>query len=210
MRPGLIVLHFTAMADFDVARDRLCDPVAEVSAHYLIGRDGTVAQLVAEDQRAWHAGAGSWRGQEDINSRSIGIELDNDGCSPFSAPLMAALEGLMPGIMDRWGIAPEGVIAHSDMAPERKADPGRRFDWQRLARQGLSVWPCPREIGPAGDFHTLATQFGYPAEATETAVLDAFRQRFRPSADGPVCDRDLTAIADLATRFGVDRGAGNA
>lgn len=207
LRPELIVLHFTAMADFDAARDRLCDPEAEVSAHYLIGRDGTLARLVPEDLRAWHAGAGSWQGRGDVNSRSIGIELDNDGRTPFSAPLMAALERLMPGIMTRWGIAAPGVIAHSDMAPSRKADPGRRFDWYRLARQGLAVWPQLGAEGLGGDFHTLAVRFGYPADAPQHAVLDAFRQRFRPWTQGPVTAGDLAAVGDLAARFGVDRGA---
>ena len=112
-----------------------------MSAHYVIARDGTVSQLVDEELRAWHAGAGGWGGCDDINSRSSGIELDNDGFSPFAAPLMAALEGLLLGILLRWDIVPAGVIGHSDMAPGRKIDPGTRFDWQRLARQELAVWP---------------------------------------------------------------------
>src|SRR5690606_35918468 len=114
------------MASAEAALARLCDPVAEVSAHYLIGRDGRIWQLVEEEARAWHAGTGEWRGRGDVNSRSIGIELDNDGRSPFAAPLMDALEALLPGILARWSIPTHGVIAHSDFAPARKIDPGPR------------------------------------------------------------------------------------
>ena len=124
LRPALVVLHFTEMTSADAALARLCDPAAEVSAHYLIGRDGRVWQMVDEQQRAWHAGAGDWQGRGDVNSRSIGIELDNDGHSPFAAPLMDALETLLAGVLARWAIPPGGVIAHSDMAPARKVDPG--------------------------------------------------------------------------------------
>lgn len=126
------------MPDCAAALDRLCDAQAEVSAHYLIRRDGQVFQLVAEDQRAWHAGAGQWGGIADVNSHSIGIELDNDGASPFGEPLMAALERLLPEVMQRWSISPAGVLGHSDTAPGRKSDPGPRFDWARLVRQGLA------------------------------------------------------------------------
>ncbi len=137
--PELVVIHYTAMNGCEAALDRLCDPEAEVSSHYLISEKGEILQLVEEDKRAWHAGAGEWLGQDDINSRSIGIELDNTGRTPFSEPLMTALEELLPGILQRWNIPAEGVIGHSDMAPGRKFDPGPRFDWRRLERQGLAV-----------------------------------------------------------------------
>ncbi|KPA21752.1 N-acetylmuramoyl-L-alanine amidase AmiD precursor [Shimia sp. SK013] len=146
LKPEFIVVHYTAMDTAEAALDRLCDPAPEVSAHYLICDKGRIFQLVAEDMRAWHAGAGSWQGKRDINSRSIGIELDNRGTHPFSEPQMSALEALLPAIMTRWAIAPTGVIGHSDMAPGRKFDPGPRFDWQRLALQGLATWP--RVIDP--------------------------------------------------------------
>ncbi len=208
LRPGLIVLHYTAMKSAEAALERLCDPQAEVSAHYLIARDGRVTRLVEEDQRAWHAGAGAWGGRGDVNSRSIGIELDNDGSTPFSQPLMQALEALLPGIMQRWAIAPMGVIGHSDMAPERKRDPGRRFDWRRLALQGLAVWPEPRPgEGPveAERFLEHARRFGYPDTLSCDLVLEALRQRFRPQATGPLSAEDMAVIADLAARFPVDR-----
>jgi len=203
-RPDLIVLHYTAMISVEVALDRLCDPAAEVSCHYLIAEDGRLWQLVPEDQRAWHAGAGQWGSVRDVNSRSIGIELANTSTHPFPEPQMAALEALMPGIMTRWDIPVERVIGHSDMAPARKYDPGGRFDWQRLARQGLSIWPdTPRD--PAGQgFDALAETFGYAPTTPQDDRLCAFRDRFRPGANGPLCKDDLMCLADLAARFPVD------
>lgn len=203
LRPELVVLHYTAMNSAAVALERLCDASAEVSAHYLIGGDGTVWQMVREDLRAWHAGAGEWAARGDVNSRSIGIELDNRGTHPFSQPQMSALEALLAGILLRWEIAPQGVIGHSDMAPARKFDPGPRFDWRRLARQGLSVWPRPAQ---GGDFWDDAACFGYPVQ-DRMATLAAFRTRFRPHAQGPLEAEDRALIADLAARFGVDRAA---
>jgi N-acetylmuramoyl-L-alanine amidase len=194
LRPSLVVLHYTAMASAEAALDRLCNPEAEVSAHWLIGEGGEVFALVPEELRAWHAGAGSWGGAGDVNSRSIGIELQNDGRSPFPERQMAALERLLRGVMDRWGIAPRGVIAHSDMAPDRKADPGPRFDWRRLARAGLAVWPEP---APPGDFAADLGAFGYP-EVAEDLLLAAFRLRFRPWALGPVDAADRALAAGLA------------
>ena len=181
------------MASCAEARARLCDPAAEVSAHWLISETGTPEALVPEDMRAWHAGAGMWRGQDDINSRSIGIELANSGAQPFSEPQMVALERVLAGAMARWGIEPAGVIAHSDMAPGRKADPGARFDWRRLALQGLSVWPEP---GGPGDFLADLAAFGYPPAAPD-AMLAAFRLRFRPPATGPLEDADRALAAGL-------------
>ncbi|MDF1717518.1 MAG: N-acetylmuramoyl-L-alanine amidase [Antarcticimicrobium sp.] len=197
LRPTLVVLHYTAMEGARAALERLCGPAAEVSAHYLIGADGTVWQMVREADRAWHAGAGSWRGCDDINSRSIGIELDNRGDHPFSEPQMAALEVLLPGILVRWNIGPEGVIGHSDMAPGRKGDPGPRFDWARLARQGLALAhvPCPGGAVGAGHFRALAQQAGYPAEAAEQDVLTAVRNRLRPWGRGPLSQADMDALA---------------
>lgn len=204
-RPELVVIHYTGMADAAAARARLCDPAAEVSAHWLIAEDGTTEALVPEAARAWHAGAGSWQGRGDVNSRSIGIELANPGDRPFPEPQMAALEALLRGILTRWDLAPEAVIAHSDMAPERKIDPGPRFDWRRLARQGLAVWPeaAPTRISDAATFLALAQSFGYP-ETRLAVLLPAFRARFRPRHEGPLDATDLGLIADLAARFGSD------
>ena len=200
--PDMIVLHYTAMASCAEARVRLCDPAAEVSAHWLVSETGEAEALVPEAMRAWHAGAGAWGGIRDVNSHSIGIELANDGRSPFAEPQMAGLERLLAGIMQRWGIAPARVIGHSDMAPERKGDPGQRFDWRRLAVQGLSVWPQAGGADPA-DFAAAARRFGY-ACADDALLLAAFRLRFRPWATGPLDALDAGMAVDLARRFAVD------
>ncbi len=216
LTPRLVVLHFTGMARLDEALERLTTPDHQVSAHYLIARDGRVFHLVDEDQRAWHAGHGTWGGRSDINSRSIGIELDNTGVSPFSAPLMDRLEALLAAILPRWNIPPEGVIGHQDFAPTRKWDPGPRFDWQRLARAGLSVWPArapgsrTAEAPDEAGFLACAQRFGYPVEAGLEAVLAAFRARFRPWGTGPLGAQDMAALGDLARRFPVDRSDNNA
>ena len=195
--PSLIVLHFTGMADGAAARARLCDPAAQVSAHWLLHEDGRAEPLVPEARRAWHAGAGNWQGVADINSHSIGIEIVNPGTRPYPEAQMAALEDLLHGIMARWRIGPDSVIGHSDMAPERKDDPGPRFDWRRLARQGLALWP--EDFGdtarPLAD--SLET-IGYPACETG-ARLRAFRLRFRPWGDGAESPEDR-ATADAAAK----------
>lgn len=205
--PDLIVIHYTAMASCAEAQARLCDPAAEVSAHWLVSETGEAEALVPEARRAWHAGAGAWGAVTDVNSRSVGIELANDGRSPFPEAQMAGLERLLAGIMGRWGIGPAGVIGHSDMAPDRKADPGPRFDWRRLALQGLSVWPQGGSADPAG-FAAAARAFGYRAEGA--LLRDAFRLRFRPQARGPIDAVDAGMAADLAARFGVDARQGGA
>ncbi|MBF9036867.1 N-acetylmuramoyl-L-alanine amidase [Rhodobacterales bacterium HKCCE2091] len=210
LRPELVVIHYTAMATAEAAERVLCDPEREVSAHYLIDENGVLTALVDEEMRAWHAGAGTWAGRGDVNSRSIGIELANNGFSPFAARQMEALEDLLKEILPRWNIPPEGVIAHSDMAPERKRDPGPRFDWLRLSRQGLSVWPS--DGFPGGDvsnFLSDAKGFGYPDLPLEL-VLQAVRLRFRPWAKGPLDPVDAGLVADLARRFPVDRARATA
>ena len=211
LRPELVVVHYTAMATAEAALDRLCDPVAEVSAHWLIAEDGRVWQLVDEAMRAWHAGAGAWGGRGDVNSRSIGIELANagppGGLPPFPEPQMAALEALLDGILARWSIPPAGVIAHSDMAPGRKVDPGPKFDWTRLARGGRAASaPATLPAGAAGwpAFAAAALAAGYAApEGDWRPVLEAVRLRWRPSAAAPAPE-----AADLAVlACGVDPAA---
>ncbi|MFQ5437357.1 MAG: N-acetylmuramoyl-L-alanine amidase [Paracoccaceae bacterium] len=206
--PDMVVLHHTAMASCEAACARLCDPDSGVSAHYLVAQTGAVFALVDEQARAWHAGAGRWGRITDVNSHSIGIELANAGpleaCPPFPEPQMAALERLLALILARWSIPPERVIAHSDMAPGRKTDPGRKFDWRRLARAGLSVWP---ERGANPDpalFRANCEAFGYAPGLESSLLLSAFRQRFRPWADGPLMAGDAWRAAALAQRFPVD------
>lgn len=197
LRPELIILHYTGMESCEAARVRLCLPEAEVSCHWLISETGVTEALVDEEMRAWHAGAGSWRGLSDLNSRSIGIELANPSTHPFPEPQMAALERLLPQIMARWQIGPEAVIGHSDMAPLRKIDPGPRFDWARLGRQGLVLWPQDAQPGDPAGFDAAAIAFGYPQDVTPEARLAAFRLRFRPQATGPVDATDAGLIAAL-------------
>ena len=197
----LIVLHYTAMADADAALKRLCDPEAEVSAHYLIAKDGQVFRLVDEKHRAWHAGIGSWAGHDDVNSRSIGIELDNAGDEPYTEPLMASLIQLLAGLLERHDLPPKAVLGHSDIAPDRKSDPGPYFNWQRLADEGLSVWPEPSQ---RGDFLRDAAHFGYSDQWDEDTIRTAFRQSFRPFETGPLNVADVAMMAGLARQHPAD------
>ena len=198
--PSLVILHHTAMETAEAALARLCDPGPEVSSHYLIGDAGQVWQLVDERERAWHAGASFWRGERDVNSVSIGIEIANPaglcGFPPFGEAQMEALEELLGDVMARWGIGPESVLGHSDVAPGRKADPGAKFDWARLARAGLAL---KRPIGACvGDFLEDLQAFGYDISNAE-AALSAFRLRWRPEAVGaPLDDMDHQIAAGLA------------
>ncbi len=214
--PDIVVIHHTAMATAEAALLRLCDRTAEVSSHYLIAEDGRVWRLVDEAARAWHAGEGAWGAVRDVNSRSIGIELANpgplDGFPPFPEPQMAALEALLDGVVARWRIPPDRVIGHSDIAPGRKADPGAKFDWRRLAQGGRAVWVAPdpvADIDRRSDrnadadwraFRDAATRAGYVAPAGDwTEVLAASRLRFRPWALGPgLAPADISTIAALA------------
>jgi N-acetylmuramoyl-L-alanine amidase len=184
------------MESAEAALERLCDPAAEVSAHYLVDRKGETTRMVPEEARAWHAGAGEWRGLQDINSRSIGIELDNFGTMPFPEPQMATLEALLREIMTRWDIRPEDVIGHSDMAPGRKIDPGPRFDWARLARQGLAGPVTAANDTPA-DFVLAARTSGFTAPVDEATLLAATRLRFAPWREGPLGPEDLNLFHRL-------------
>ncbi|MEX0969649.1 MAG: N-acetylmuramoyl-L-alanine amidase [Paracoccaceae bacterium] len=223
VKPDLIVLHHTAMLSAQAALDRLCDPVAQVSAHYLIARDGKVFQLVADEMRAWHAGAGSWGAIGDVNSRSIGIELCNAGgligLPPFAHQQMSSLETLLDDLMQRHAIAPERVIGHCDMAPGRKADPGPAFDWQRLALAGRAVWASAATGGGAAKepptlarFHDAARKFGYSGAVAPDAVLAAFRLRFAPERVAmPLCHADIAQIEALARAYPcIDEASPNA
>ncbi len=208
----MVVLHHTAMASAKAAIARLCDPRSEVSAHYVICEPGRIYQLVDEKMRAWHAGAGQWGKLGDVNSHSIGIELANGGpqagLPPFPEPQMAALEALLAAVLGRWHIAPERVIGHSDMAISRKSDPGAKFDWWRLARQGLSVWPddmAGTSRPDPGRFRANCTTIGYDPDAAPAPLLAAFRLRFRAGFDGPLDGRDMAIAKNLAQRFPVDR-----
>lgn len=209
LTPRFVVLHYTAMESCQKARDWLCNPEAEVSAHYLIDRDGTVIQMVAEGMRAWHAGAGGWQGCEDVNSASIGIELANTGAEPFPELQMAALEKLLAGLLPAHNIPPEGVIAHSDLAPGRKIDPGAWFDWKRLALQGVAAWP---DLDPdkglyadawvsEDEIDQLLRAVGYTPEEAIQKRLDAFRLHFLPRSEGPANGADRLMLLQLLNDY---------
>jgi len=206
VRPDMVVLHYTAMDGWEKARDWLCNTDAQVSAHYLITPQGDVVQMVDEAARAWHAGAGRWGDICDVNSHSIGIEISNTGATPFAAAQMDALDALLADILRRWDIPAARVIGHSDMAPGRKIDPGVRFDWQRLARRGLAVWPNAGDPVPpdATRFRADAARAGYTADVDGATLLTCVRLRFRPWARGPLDGTDMAVIADIAHRFPVD------
>ena len=180
-----VVLHYTGMASAAAALDRLCDPKAEVSAHYVIDEDGQLIHLVDESARAWHAGKSFWRGITDMNSASLGIELVNPGHEfgyrPFPAEQIATLKTLLRALQQRHDFGPDFLLAHSDIAPRRKTDPGELFPWRELAAEGLGLWPEPSNLPQEKDVATLLRNIGYdcPDDAVESALL-AFQRRFEP------------------------------
>ncbi len=208
----VLVLHYTGMKTAAAALDRLCDPAAEVSSHYLVEEDGTVWRLVAEEHRAWHAGTSFWRGMSGLNGRSIGIEIANPGhewgCLPFPPAQMAAVRDLCHAILARHPIPARNLVAHSDIAPERKQDPGELFDWAGLARDGIGLWPEQRdEAAPAPDrAATLLGAIGYGfAPATEASLADclrAFQRRWHPHClSGAADPATMARLATVARAF---------
>jgi len=177
----MLVLHYTGMREGRAALERMCDTVAKVSAHYMIEEDGTVYALVDEERRAWHAGVGSWRGHDEINSRSIGIELVNPGHEfgyrAFPLAQMEALAQLAPGILSRHPIPQRNVVGHADVAPTRKEDPGELFDWAWLAARGIGLWPAanaPLPILPSDvEIAAMLTTYGYAVSQASSLVTPA-------------------------------------
>ena len=191
---SMIVLHYTGMPDAQSAIDRLRDPAAKVSAHYLVAEDGTILRMVAEEKRAWHAGKSRWRGIEDINSASIGIEIVNPGHEfgypPFPEEQIDALLPLVAEIKERHGITRGNVVGHSDIAPARKQDPGELFPWNRLARLRLALpRPTRNLMDPMwtdAGFLIALERFGYDV-ADKLAAVVAFQRRYRPELlDGEI------------------------
>jgi N-acetylmuramoyl-L-alanine amidase len=182
----MLVVHYTGMTSADAALERLCDPAAEVSAHYLIDEGGVVHRLVAEERRAWHAGVSEWRGETDINGRSIGIELVNPGHEfgyrPFPDAQMDAFRALAFEIIGRHPIEARNVVGHSDVAPTRKSDPGEYFDWQGLAADGIGLWPVPADHleQDSGRTAALLAEIGYDIRDLGAAIR-AFQRHFRPA-----------------------------
>jgi N-acetylmuramoyl-L-alanine amidase len=181
-RPNFVILHQTSNDNVAAALKTLTDPQRKVSAHYLIARDGTLIQLVDENARAWHAGESWWGGTSDLNSASIGIELDNTGDEPFAEAQIVRLLALLGELRERYRIPQANILAHGDIAPGRKVDPSRLFPWQRLARHGFGLWcEAPAPAAPAGFDAMLGLQaLGYDTTAPGTA-RQAFRRHFRGS-----------------------------
>lgn len=202
----ILLLHYTGMRGADAALDRLCDPSAKVSAHYLVDEDGETYLLVRESRRAWHAGVAAWAGARDINARSVGIELVNPGHEwgyrPFPRAQMQALGELAVGILRRHPVPPCRVLAHADVAPARRQDPGELFDWAWLAARGIGLWPGERaELrGKPGDMAMLTgrlNRYGYGQDdATPSVLLSAFQRHFRPSLIDGQPDAECLAIAE--------------
>lgn len=186
---------------------RLCDPAAKVSAHYMIDEDGRILRLVHEHRRAWHAGVSSWQGREGLNDCSVGIEIVNPGHEwgyrPFTEEQYRALEWLCPLLMSTFAISRSRVLAHSDVAPDRKEDPGELFDWRRLAVAGIGIWPddgegTPRSMAEAIDqLHLIGYSLPDSGDRqARTRRVQAFQRRYRPERIDGCIDRQTLARLD--------------
>ncbi|GHE46832.1 N-acetylmuramoyl-L-alanine amidase [Camelimonas fluminis] len=224
--PRLLILHYTGMPDAGEALQRLCNPVAEVSAHYFVFENGHVVQMVPEARRAWHAGASFWNGVTDVNSASIGVEIANaghpGGLPPYPDAQIAAVTRLAQDIIQRWSILPGNVLAHSDVAPLRKEDPGELFPWERLAQAGVGHWVRPAPVSggrflspgesgpPVEALQAMLALYGYGVDmngdydASTEAAVRAFQRHFRPElVDGVADASTITTLRDLiASRQG--------
>jgi len=216
-RPNCIILHYTGMPTAEAALGLLTDPASEVSSHYFVWEDGRIDQLVVEAARAWHAGKAFWKGESDLNSISIGIEIVNPGheggSPPFPDRQITATTALARDILARWSIPAERVLAHSDVAPGRKRDPGEVFPWRRLKEGGVGHWVEPAPITgepifrreeqgpPVRAMQAMLALYGYGVELTGVydqrtrAVVEAFQRHFRPEqVDG---EADPSTVATL-------------
>ena len=202
---SMVVLHYTEMKPVESALERMCDPAAQVSAHYCITEEGRVIRLVPEHARAWHAGASFWRGIPDVNSASIGIELDhpghaseNGGYRGFAEAQIDALIPLLARIVKQYDIPRANVVGHSDVAPARKIDPGELFPWERLAQYKLCL-PRPQSLAAGNPFHNLGAfylaleRFGYDI-TDQTKAVEAFERRWRPEHITGEPDGEVAAI----------------
>ncbi len=212
---SILLLHYTGMESAEKACDWLCREESQVSCHYLVSEQGDITQMVDETKRAWHAGVSSWLGAEDINSASIGIELQNKGHTlgyhEFSDKQMQAVAELGKDIAQRNHIEPRNVLAHSDAAPGRKIDPGEKFNWQYLHAHGLGHWVAPEPIsggsflqeGDSGDpvlaLQTLCKFYGYGIDTNGTFdrrtrnVIEAFQRHFRQQRVDGIADASTVA-----------------
>lgn len=198
-----VILHYTGMSSATEALNRLCDPHSEVSAHYMIDEEGNVIQLVKEEHRAWHAGHSCWLCKRDINSQSIGIELVNKGhalgYTPFPKEQIDSLKTLLHDIMARYNLPPSALLAHSDIAPTRKEDPGELFPWQELAESGLGLWPSPtledRRPALPDEIAMMLGEIGYEVRTPDAldAAQKAFLRRYHPEKLGKGFDEETIA-----------------
>jgi N-acetylmuramoyl-L-alanine amidase len=189
----MLILHYTGMKSAQAALDRLCDPAARVSSHYVVDGASTIHALVPETQRAWHAGVSYWRGHSELNDRSIGIEIVNPGHEwgyrPFPALQMAAVCELCLAVLARHPIPARNVVGHSDVAPDRKQDPGELFDWEGLAKNGVGLWPTD-VAAPVPDVDKALATIGYGPSAN---AVRAFQRHWRPAAVTGLADRETRA-----------------
>ena len=225
--PDCIILHYTGMETGAAAETWLCNPASEVSSHYLVHEDGRVVQMVRESDRAWHAGKGSWRGVSDVNSCSIGVEIVNPGplagFPPFPDVQIEAVAALCRGITARHGVPAERVLAHSDIAPGRKIDPGERFPWALLAQLGVGhfIEPAPVRggrflaMGDAGEpveaLQSMLMLYGYGLEISgfyddgTRLTVEAFQRHFRPArVDGVADQSTIETLHKLLTALPAD------
>ncbi|MGH1403678.1 MAG: N-acetylmuramoyl-L-alanine amidase [Alphaproteobacteria bacterium] len=218
--PSILLMHYTGMQTMDAAKERLSALDSTVSAHYLVDEDGTVFDLVSEDKRAWHAGVSFWAGEADINSHSIGVEIVNPGHEwgyrAFPKVQMEAVMHLSRDIIGRHQI--RHVIGHSDVAPERKVDPGELFDWRYLHSHGVGLWPDPgqddymaAEAVSLNDFEVekLFVELGYNPMAAYVDVVTAFHrhyypERFSECAESEVCVETVARLLSLLRMSGAD------
>lgn len=199
-----LILHYTGTeTSFEALRLlQGGDAAHQVSAHYLVDDDGTVTRIVDESMRAWHAGKSCWEGEEDINSCSIGIEVQNPGHEfgyvPFADAQMRVVTELCQGIIDRHGILPQNVLAHSDVAPDRKLDPGELFPWEKLAASGVGLWPEVRDDDreETNDVKSILTRYGYDPRLDEKTLITAFQRHFEPEV---FLTPERIGVADLNT-----------
>lgn len=199
---SMVVIHYTEMKPVETALARMCDPASSVSAHYCITEEGEVIRLVPEDRRAWHAGASYWRGIPDVNSASIGIELDHPGHAlgyrGFAEAQIDALIPLLARIVRAYDIPRANVVGHSDVAPMRKVDPGELFPWDRLAQVNLCL-PRPACLAAGNPFHNWGSfflaleRFGYDI-TDQTKAVEAFERRWRPEHITGIPDGEVAAI----------------
>jgi len=205
-RPNFVIIHHTSNDSAEPALHTLTSPAAQVSSHYLIARDGKVIYLVDEMARAWHAGDSYWGGNRDLNSSSIGIELDNNGDEPFAEPMMQSLLALLADLKARYKIPAANFLGHGDVAPGRKTDPSRWFPWKRLAEAGFGIWcepPYPPVLAGANDTLLLAA-LGYDVSNLAVA-LGAFRRHFLGEEGADALDEVNRALLQCLIRRKTER-----